>query len=83
MSNDEMYPKAKQSTIGGFVCDMANCVDHVRLRSIQILAHCPEDVDDINMLYDLMTKAKKPISNLLSKYIVLEEDEVFQNGNDE
>ena len=73
--NNELYPKVKQTTIGGLICDMANCVDHVRVRSVQVLAHCPEDKDNIKKIYDLMVEAKKPIYELLSKYTVLEEEE--------
>lgn len=73
--NNELYPKVKQTTIGGLICDMANCVDHVRVRSVQVLAHCPEDKDSIKKIYDLMVEAKKPIYELLSKYTVLEEEE--------
>ena len=78
--NNELYPKVKQTTIEGLICDMANCVDHVRVRSVQVLAHCPEDEDSIKKIYDLMVEAKKPINELLSKYIVLEEED-FSNGN--
>lgn len=73
--NNELYPKVKQTTIEGLICDMANCVDHVRVRSVQVLAHCPEDKDSIKKIYDLMVEAKKPIYELLSKYTVLEEEE--------
>lgn len=73
--NNELYPKVKQTTIEGLICDMANCVDHVRVRSVQALAHCPEDEDSIKKIYDLMVEAKKPIYELLSKYTVLEEEE--------
>ena len=73
--NNELYPKVKQTTIEGLICDMANCVDHVRVRSVQVLAHCPEDEDSIKKIYDLMVEAKKPIYELLSKYTVLEEEE--------
>lgn len=73
--NNELYPKVKQTTIEGLICDMANCVDHVRVRSVQVLAHCPEDEDSIKKIYDLMAEAKKPIYELLSKYTVLEEEE--------
>lgn len=45
--NNELYPKVKQTTIGDLICDMANCVDHVKIRSVQVLAHCPEDEDNI------------------------------------
>jgi hypothetical protein len=45
--NNELYPKVKQTTIEGLICDMANCVDHVRVRSVQALAYCPEDEDSI------------------------------------
>ncbi len=73
--NNELYPKVKQTTIGGLICDMANCVDHVRVRSVQVLAHCPDDKDSIKKIYNLMVEAKKPIYELLSKYTVLEEEE--------
>ena len=73
--NNELYPKVKQTTIEGLICDMANCVDHVRVRSVQVLAHCPGDEDSIKKIYDLMVEAKKPICELLSKYTVLEEEE--------
>ena len=73
--NNELYPKVKQTTIGGLICDMANCVDHVRVRSVQVLAHCPDDKDSIKKIYNLMVEAKKPIYDLLSKYTVLEEEE--------
>ena len=73
--NNELYPKVKQTTIEGLICDMANCVDHVRVRSVQVLAHCPDDKDSIKKIYNLMVEAKKPIYELLSKYTVLEEEE--------
>ena len=73
--NNELYPKEKHATIVGLICDMANCVDHVRVRSVQMLAHCPEDEDSIKKIYDLMVEAKKPIYDLLSKYTVFEEEE--------
>lgn len=78
--NNELYPKVKQTTIGDLICDMANCVDHVRVRSVQVLAHCPEDEDSIKKIYDLMVEAKKPIYDLLSKYTTFEEED-FLNGN--
>lgn len=73
--NNELYPKVKQTTIEDLICDMANCVDHVRVRSVQVLAHCPDDKDSIKKIYNLMVEAKKPIYELLSKYTVLEEEE--------
>ena len=73
--NNELYPKVKQTTIEGLICDMANCVDHVRVRSVQVQAHCPDDKDSIKKIYNLMVEAKKPIYELLSKYTVLEEEE--------
>ena len=45
--NNELYPKVKQTTIGDLICDMAICVDHVRVRSVLVLARCPEDEDSI------------------------------------
>lgn len=72
--NDELYPKVKQTTIEGLICDMANRVEFVRVRSVLVLARCPEDEDSIKKIYDLMVEAKKPIYELLSKYTVLEEE---------
>lgn len=45
--NDELYPKEKQTTIGGLIYDTAKCLDRMRVRAVQLLAHCPEDEDSI------------------------------------
>lgn len=57
--NDELYPKEKQTTIGDLIYDMANCLDRMRVRAVQLLAHCPEDEDSIKKIYDLMAEASQ------------------------
>ena len=81
--NNELYPKVKQTTIGGLICDMANCVDHVRVRSVQVLAHCPDDKDSIKKIYDLMAEASQICRGVYINQIRLatEDREDFLNGN--
>lgn len=57
--NNELYPKEKQTTIGGLIYDTAKCLDRVRVIAVQLLTHCPEDEDSIKKLYDLMTEASQ------------------------
>ena len=57
--NNEPHPEEEQTTIGGLIYDMAKCLDHVRVRACQLLAHCPEDEDDIKKIYDFMVEASQ------------------------
>lgn len=81
--NDELYPKEKQTTIGSLICDMANCLDHVRAIAIQLLARCPEDEDSIKKIYDLMAEASQICRGVYIDQIKLktEDREDFLNGN--
>lgn len=47
MNTEKATDRKKQTTIDTLIRDMACCVDHVRIRAVQVLAHCPEDEDSI------------------------------------
>lgn len=81
--NDELYPKEKQTTIGGLTYDMAKCLDRVRVIAGQLLAHCPEDEDSIKKIYDLMAEASQICRGVYINQIrlVTEDREDFLNGN--
>ena len=75
MKNEKAMDRKKQTTIDDLIYDMACCVDHVRVRAVQVLAHCPEDEDSIKKIYDLMSEAKRPICDLISKYASFDGEE--------